>query len=170
MVLASPPPRPPRWCEHSNSKSIKRISFKFYMRVDTPMRFVAIEIWYPPRTRTTAFAAKRHSFIYMIWFLTGKKRKVRQANKGDILVDTSVFGELVTGAGIVLKAGNKHNELSMSSLMCPWVYLADINIFILIVCDEYIHGEGGNNGFVIVTCVTVTRWVSSAGLDGRATV
>ena len=63
MVLASPPPpRPPRWCEHSNSKSIKRISFKFNMRVDTPMRFVAIEIWYPPRTRTTAFAAKRHSY------------------------------------------------------------------------------------------------------------
>ena len=37
MVLASPRPRPPRWREHSNSKSIQRISFiKFYMRVDTP--------------------------------------------------------------------------------------------------------------------------------------
>ena len=63
MVLASPPhPRPPRWREYSNSKSIQRISFKFYMWVDTPLRFVAIEIWYPPMTRTTAFAAKRHSY------------------------------------------------------------------------------------------------------------
>ena len=54
MVLASPPPpppppprprpRPPRRREHSNSKSIQPISFKFYMRVDTPMRFFAIEI------------------------------------------------------------------------------------------------------------------------------
>ena len=58
----SPPPRPPRRREHSNSKSIQPISFKFYMRVDTPLRFFAIEIWYPPRTRTTAFAAKRHLY------------------------------------------------------------------------------------------------------------
>ena len=36
MVLASPPPRPPRRREHSNSKSVQRISFKLYMRVDTP--------------------------------------------------------------------------------------------------------------------------------------
>ena len=43
MVLASPP-RPPRRREHSNSKSIQPISFKFYMRVDTPLRFFAIEI------------------------------------------------------------------------------------------------------------------------------
>ena len=62
MVLASPPPRPPRRREHSNSKSIQRISFKFYMRVDTPLRFVAVEIWYPPMTRTTALAAKLHSY------------------------------------------------------------------------------------------------------------
>ena len=39
-----------------------RISFKFYMRVDTPLRFAAIEIWYSPSTRTTAFAAKRHLY------------------------------------------------------------------------------------------------------------
>ena len=57
-----PPPRPPRRREHSNSKSIQPISFKFYMRVDTPLRFFVIEIWYPPRTRTTAFAAKRHLY------------------------------------------------------------------------------------------------------------
>ena len=49
MVLASPPPprprpRPPRRRVHSNSKSIQHISFKFYMRVDTPLRFFAIEI------------------------------------------------------------------------------------------------------------------------------
>ena len=51
MVLASPPPpppprppRPPRRREHSNSKSIHPISFKFYMRVDTPLNFFAIEI------------------------------------------------------------------------------------------------------------------------------
>ena len=43
MVLASPP-RPPRRREHSNSKSIQPISFKFYMRVDTPLRFFVIEI------------------------------------------------------------------------------------------------------------------------------
>ena len=62
MVLASPPPRPPRRREHSNSKSIQPNSFKFYIRVDTPLRFFAIEIWYPPRTRTTAFAAKWHLY------------------------------------------------------------------------------------------------------------
>ena len=47
MVLASPPPRPPppppprppRRREHSNS-----LSKFFYMRVDTPLRFFAIEI------------------------------------------------------------------------------------------------------------------------------
>ena len=44
MVLASQPSRPPRRREHSNSKSIQPISFKFYMRVDTPLRFFAIEI------------------------------------------------------------------------------------------------------------------------------
>ena len=48
--------------EHSNSKNIQPISFKFYIWVDTPLRYFAIEIWYPPRTRTTAFAAKRHSY------------------------------------------------------------------------------------------------------------
>ena len=48
--------------EHSNSTNIQPISFKFYMRVDTPLRYFAIEIWYPPMTRTTAFAAKRHSY------------------------------------------------------------------------------------------------------------
>ena len=47
--------------EHCNSY-IQPISFKFYMRADTPLRYFAIEIWYPPRTRTTAFAAKRHSY------------------------------------------------------------------------------------------------------------
>ena len=48
MVIASPPPRPPprspRRREHSNSKSIQPISFKLYIRVDTPLRFFAIEI------------------------------------------------------------------------------------------------------------------------------
>ena len=48
--------------EHSNSKNIQPISFKFYIWVDTPLRYFAIEIWCPPRTRTTAFAAKRHSY------------------------------------------------------------------------------------------------------------
>ena len=43
MVLALAP-RPPRRCGHSNSKSIQRISFKFYMRVDTPLSYFAIEI------------------------------------------------------------------------------------------------------------------------------
>ena len=63
MVLASPP-RPPRHRrhEHSNPKNIQHISFKFYMRVDTPMRYFAIEIWYPPMTRTTAFTAKWHLY------------------------------------------------------------------------------------------------------------
>ena len=38
MVLASPlrPPPPPVDPDDSNSKNIQRISFKFYMRVDTP--------------------------------------------------------------------------------------------------------------------------------------
>ena len=48
--------------EHSNSKNIQPISFKFYMRVDTPLRYFAIEIWYPPMTTTTAFTAKRHLY------------------------------------------------------------------------------------------------------------
>ena len=68
MVLASPP-RPPQRPpvdpderEHSNSTNIQPISFKFYMRVNTPLRYFTIEIWYPPMTRTTAFTAKRHSY------------------------------------------------------------------------------------------------------------
>ena len=56
-----------------NSKNIQPISFKFYMRVDAPwawgpdwvralrLRYFAIEIQYPPMTRTTVFAAKWHS-------------------------------------------------------------------------------------------------------------
>ena len=65
MALASPPPRPPVDPDDVNalnSKNIQWISFKVYMRVNTPLRYVAIEIWYPLRTRTTAFAAKRHSY------------------------------------------------------------------------------------------------------------
>ena len=69
MVLASPPrPRPPRPpvdpddVNTPNSTNIQPISFKFYMRVDSPLRYFAIEMWYPPMTRTTAFAAKRHSY------------------------------------------------------------------------------------------------------------
>ena len=59
---ASVSARRPRRREHSNSKNIQHISFKFYMRVNTPLRYFAIEIWYPPMTRTTAFTAKRHSY------------------------------------------------------------------------------------------------------------
>ena len=50
MVLAAPPPRPPPPpvdpddINTLKSKSIQRISFKFYMRVDTPLRYFAIEI------------------------------------------------------------------------------------------------------------------------------
>ena len=54
MVLASPP-RPPRLypprppvdpddVNTLNSTNIHPISFKFYMRVDTPLRYFAIEI------------------------------------------------------------------------------------------------------------------------------
>ena len=32
------------------------------MRVDTTLRYFAIEIGYPPMTKTTAFAAKQHSY------------------------------------------------------------------------------------------------------------
>ena len=52
MVLASPPPCPPAHppvdpddVNALNSKNIQRISFKFYMRVDTPLRYFAIEIY-----------------------------------------------------------------------------------------------------------------------------
>ena len=31
-------------------KNISWISFKFYMRVDTPLRYIVIEIWYPVMT------------------------------------------------------------------------------------------------------------------------
>ena len=58
-AAASASARRPWRREHSNSINIQPISC--YMRVDTPLRYFAIEIWYPPMTRTTAFAAKRHS-------------------------------------------------------------------------------------------------------------
>ena len=45
MVLASPPPPvDPDDVNTLNSKHIQPISFKFYMRVDTPLRYFAIEI------------------------------------------------------------------------------------------------------------------------------
>ena len=67
MVLASPPPRPPPPVDPDdvntlNSINIQPISFKFYMWVDTPLRYFAIEIWYSPGTRTTAFTAKWHEY------------------------------------------------------------------------------------------------------------
>ena len=62
ITAAASTTRRPWRCEHSNSKNIQSISFKFYLWVDTPLRYFAIEIWYSPRTRTTAFAAKRHSY------------------------------------------------------------------------------------------------------------
>ena len=53
MVLASPlpPPRPPPSVDPDDVntlslKNIQPISFKFYVRVDTPLRYFAIEIWY----------------------------------------------------------------------------------------------------------------------------
>ena len=60
--IATTSARRPWRDSHSNLKNIQRISFKFYMRVDTPLRYVAIEIWYPLRTSTTAFAAKWQSY------------------------------------------------------------------------------------------------------------
>ena len=47
MVLASPPRPPPVDPDDVNtlnSKNIQPISFKFYMWVDTPLRYFAIEI------------------------------------------------------------------------------------------------------------------------------
>ena len=61
MVLASPPHLPPVDPDDVNTqtrKNIQPISFKFYMWVDTPLRYFAIEIQYFPRTGTTAFVAK----------------------------------------------------------------------------------------------------------------
>ena len=53
MVLASPPsPPPPVDPDEVNILTRKifnlAISFKFYIWVDTPLRYFAIEIWYPP--------------------------------------------------------------------------------------------------------------------------
>ena len=63
MVLASPlPPVDPDDMNPITQKKIQPISFKFYMWVDTPVRYFAIEIWYSPGTRTTAFAAKWHLY------------------------------------------------------------------------------------------------------------
>ena len=45
--------------EHSTN--IQPSSFKLY-EGRYPLRYFAIEMWYPPMTRTTAFAAKRHSY------------------------------------------------------------------------------------------------------------
>ena len=63
MVLASPlrPPVDPDDVNTLNSKNIPPISFKFYMWVDTPLRYFAIEIWYSPSARTT-FATKQHLY------------------------------------------------------------------------------------------------------------
>ena len=46
MVLASPPRPPvdPDDVNTLNSTNIQPISFQFYMRVDTPLRYFAIEI------------------------------------------------------------------------------------------------------------------------------
>ena len=45
MVLASPrPPVDPDDVNTPNSKNIQPISFKFDMWVDTPLRYIAIEI------------------------------------------------------------------------------------------------------------------------------
>ena len=47
MVLASPRPRPPVDPDDVNtlnSTNIQPISFKFYMRVDTPLRYFATKI------------------------------------------------------------------------------------------------------------------------------
>ena len=49
MVLAPCPPVDPDDV-NTITQSIQRISFKFYTRVDTPLRYFAIEIWYPPMT------------------------------------------------------------------------------------------------------------------------
>ena len=63
MVLASPrPPVDPDDVNTLNSTTIQPISFKFYMMVDTPLKYFAIEIGYPLMTRTTVFAAKRHLY------------------------------------------------------------------------------------------------------------
>ena len=66
MALASPPPRPPPPVDpdnlkHSNSKKYSTYLFQILYVGRYPLRYFAIEIWYPPRTRT-AFAAKRHSY------------------------------------------------------------------------------------------------------------
>ena len=61
MVLASRPPVDPDDVNTLNSKNIRPISFKFYMWVDTHLRYFAIDIWHSPSTGTTAFVAKRHS-------------------------------------------------------------------------------------------------------------
>ena len=52
MVLASPPPVDP------DENSISTDIFQIVYEGRNPLRYVAIEIRYPPRTRTTAFAAK----------------------------------------------------------------------------------------------------------------
>ena len=61
-ITATAASRPRRRWTLLTRKVFNVSSFKFYMRVNTPLRFVAIEIWYPSMTRTTAFAAKRHSY------------------------------------------------------------------------------------------------------------
>ena len=62
IAAASTAARRPWRREHYNSKNIQSISFKLYMWLDTPMRYLAIAIWYSLGTRTTAFAAKRHLY------------------------------------------------------------------------------------------------------------
>ena len=62
MVLASPHPPPVRpWRHELVTQKIFNLPLSNFMRVDTPLRYFAIEIRYPPMTRT-AFAVKRHSY------------------------------------------------------------------------------------------------------------
>ena len=42
-----------KWHNIVNSQYI---AIQFYMRADTPLRYVAIEMWHSPRTRTTALS------------------------------------------------------------------------------------------------------------------
>ena len=51
MVLASPP------CPPVDPDDMNTLHEGRY-----PLRYIAMEIWHPPMTRTTAFAAKRHSY------------------------------------------------------------------------------------------------------------
>lgn len=79
----------------------------------------------PPITKGDSSLAPFHSLLFLFtrflyYFLNvGKKHRSEESTgAANTLKDDSVFGQMVTKAGIVLKAKNKPNEISKCTDNC----------------------------------------------------